>query len=92
MDHGHRMVGFVVIVILYAAIGLMAAAGTIFIARNIFAPRQEQFFFAIFLIVIAAFYLAFAAYFEAAAAWRLETPVVLAFAAVPCRARACPSP
>ncbi len=76
------MLGFVVIVILYAVIGLMAAAGTIFIAQKIFAPRQEQFFYAIFLIMIAAFYLAFAAYFEAAAAWRLETAVVVAFAAI----------
>ena len=32
--------------------------------------------------MIAAFYLAFAAYFGAATAWRLETAVVLAFVAI----------
>jgi hypothetical protein len=39
MDQGYRMLGFVVIVILYAVIGLMAAAGAIFIARKILAPK-----------------------------------------------------
>ena len=79
MDH---MLGFIVIVILYATIGLMAAAGAIFIVRKILAPRAEQIFYAAFLVMIAAFYLAFAAYFEAATAWRIETAVVLAFAAI----------
>src|SRR5947199_10682814 len=82
MDQGYRMLGFVVIVILYAAIGFMAAAGAIFIARKIFAPKAEQIFYAMFLIMIAVFYLAFAAYFGVATAWRLETAVVVAFAAI----------
>jgi hypothetical protein len=34
------------------------------------------------LIMIAAFYLAFAAYFGVASAWRLETAVVVAFVAI----------
>jgi hypothetical protein len=42
MDQGYSMLGFVVIVILYAVIGLMAAAGAIFIARKILAPKAEQ--------------------------------------------------
>ena len=82
MEQGYRMFGFVVIVILYATIGFLAAAGAIFIARKILAPKAEQIFYAMFLIMIAAFYLAFAAYFGAATAWRLETAVVLAFAAI----------
>jgi hypothetical protein len=82
MDQGYRMFGFVVIVILYAVIGFLAAAGAIFIARKFLAPKAAQIFFAMFLIMIAAFYLAFAAYFEAATAWRMETAVVLAFAAI----------
>jgi hypothetical protein len=53
MDRGYRMLGFVVIVILYAVIGLMAAAGAIFIARKILAPKAEQIFYAMFLIMIA---------------------------------------
>ena len=78
---GH-MLGFVVIVVLYLVVGLMAAAGTIFTARKIFALKQEQIFYAMFLIMIAGFYLAFAAYFGAASAWRLETAVVVAFVAI----------
>ena len=80
MSHGYSMLGFVVIVILYAVIGLMAAAGTISIARKILAPKAEQIFYAIFLIMIAAFYLAFTTYFGVATAWRLETAAVVAFA------------
>jgi len=77
-----QMLGFVVIVILYAAIGLMAAMGAIFMVRNILGSKGEQIFYAVFLIMIAAFYLAFTSYFGMAAAWRLETVVVVGFAAI----------
>jgi hypothetical protein len=82
MGQGYSMLGFVVIVILYAAIGFMAAAGVILIARKVLAPKAEQIFYAMFLIMIAAFYLAFVAYFGVATAWRLETAVVVAFVAM----------
>lgn len=82
MGPGHSILGFLVIVVLYAVIGLLAAAGTIFIARKILAPKAEQIFYAVFLIMIAAFYLAFTAYFGVATAWRLETTVVLVFVAI----------
>ena len=82
MDQEYSMVGFVVIVILYAAIGCMAAAGMIFIARKIFTPKAEQVFYAMFLMMIASFYLAFVAYFGATMAWSVETAVVVAFVAV----------
>ena len=80
MSRGYRIVGFLVIGILYAAIGILAASGTIFLASKFLSRKAEQIFFAMFLIMIAAFYLAFAAYFGAATAWRLETAVVVAFA------------
>jgi lysylphosphatidylglycerol synthetase-like protein (DUF2156 family) len=82
MDQGFSMLGFVVIVILYAVIGLMAAAGAISITRKIFRPKAEQFFYAMFLILIAAFYLAFVAYFENGAAWHVEMAAVLVFAMI----------
>ncbi len=82
MSHGYSLLGFVVIVILYVVIGLMAAAGAIFMARKILAPKAEQIVYAMFLIMIALFYLAFTAYFEVATAWRLETAAVAAFAAL----------
>ena len=82
MGQGHSMLGFAVIVVLYASIGLMAAAGAICMARKLLAPKAEQIFYAMFLIMIASFYLAFTAYFGAATAWRLETAVVVAFVAI----------
>ena len=82
MERGYTMLGFIVIVILYAVIGLMAAAGAIFITRKMLPPKAEQIFYAMFLIMIAAFYLAFTAYFKMATAWRLETAVVVAFVAI----------
>jgi hypothetical protein len=45
-------------------------------------PKVEQIFYAMFLIMIAAFYLAFAAYFGVATTWRLETDVIVAFVAI----------
>jgi uncharacterized protein DUF6010 len=77
-----QLFGFIVIVVLYIVIGLMAATGTTSIFRKIFQPKAEQIFYAMFLILIAAFYLAFAAYFEAETAWRAEGAAVLVFVAI----------
>jgi uncharacterized protein DUF6010 len=82
MDQGYSMLGFLVIVILYAVIGLLAAAGAISFTQKIFGPRAEQVFYGLFLILIAAFYLAFVAYFGNAAAWRAETAAVVVFALI----------
>lgn len=82
MGQGYQMLGFLVIIVLYLVIGLLAATGTIFIARKTLAPQGEQVFYAMFLIMIAGFYLAFTAYFEATTACRLETAVAIVFAAI----------
>ena len=82
MGEASRMLGFVVIVILYAVIGLMTTAGSIVTVRKIPGSKSEQIFYALFLIMIAMFYLAFSAYFDAATAWRVETAVVVAFVAI----------
>jgi Family of unknown function (DUF6010) len=82
MGHGYQMLGFGVIAVLYLVIGILAARGTICIFQKIFTPRSEQIFYAMFLMVIAAFYLAFSAYFEATTAWRLESVAVVAFAVI----------
>jgi hypothetical protein len=78
----YSMYGFLVIVVLYATIGLLAAAGTISITRKIFGPRAEQVFYGLFLVIIAAFYLAFVAYFGNTAVWRAETVAVVVFALI----------
>jgi hypothetical protein len=74
--------GFVVIVILYATVGVLAAAGSVFITQKFLRPKGEQVFYGLFLVMIAAFYLAFGAYFESDKAWRVETTAVVAFAVV----------
>ena len=82
MDPEYSLIGFGVIVVLYAVVGLLAAAGTLFIIRQNLGARGEQIFFGIFLVLIAAFYLAFVAYFENEAAWRAETAAVVVFTLV----------
>jgi hypothetical protein len=75
-----QLAGGLVVVTLYAVIGLLAAAGSILIFRRIFQGRWEQIFWASFLVVIAAFYLSFAAYFEASIrVWQVETVAVTVF-------------
>ena len=75
-------VGFVVILVLYASIGVMAAAGSAAITQRLFRPRWEQVFYAVFLIPIAAFYLAFVAFFGADEAWPMESCAVAVFTVV----------
>jgi hypothetical protein len=82
MDPEYGLVGFVVIVVLYAVVGLLAAVGTVSVTQRLFKPRGEQIFYGLFLVMIAAFYLAFVAYFGSAAAWRAETIAVILFAAM----------
>jgi hypothetical protein len=77
---GSSTLGLSVIVILYATVGVMAAVGAFFITQKFLRPKGEQVFYGLFLVLIAAFYLAFAAYFESASAWRVETAAVAAFA------------
>ena len=82
MGQGYKMVGFMVIAILYVVIGVMAAKGTICIFRKILTPKSEQILYGVFLILVATIYLAFVVYFGAATAWQLETTAVVAFAVI----------
>jgi hypothetical protein len=75
-----QFIGGLVVALLYAVIGLLSAIGSILIFRRIFQGRWEQIFWASFLVVIAAFYLSFAAYFEASThAWQTELVGVAIF-------------
>jgi hypothetical protein len=75
-----QFIGGSVVAVLYLVIGLLSAIGSILIFRRIFQGRWEQIFWASFLVVIAAFYLSFAAYFEASThAWQTEVVAVAAF-------------
>jgi len=70
---------FAIIIVLYLSVGLLAAAGSIFISQKLFSAKAEQIFFAVFFVAIAGFYLAFTAYFENQEAWRLEIGAVIVF-------------
>jgi hypothetical protein len=77
-----RFIGGLVVALLYAVIGLLSAIGSIVVFRRIFHGRWEQVFWTSFLVVIAAFYLSFAAYFEASThAWQTEVVGVAVFLA-----------
>ena len=71
---------FSIIIVLYLAIGSLAAAGSACISQKLFSAKVEQVFFGLFLIAIAGFYLAFTAYFGDQRAWPLETGGVIVFA------------
>ena len=80
MEPTSSAIGLIVIITLYITIGVMAAAGSVYIAKSIFSPKIEQIFFALFLIPIAGFYLAFTAYFGDKDAWLVEATAVAVFA------------
>jgi hypothetical protein len=72
--------GGLVVAMLYFVIGLLGAIGSILVARRIFQGRWEQIFWASYLVLIAGFYLSFAAYFEASTpAWQTELVAVAVF-------------
>jgi hypothetical protein len=73
-----------VIISLYISIGLMSAAGSVFLSQRFLPAKWEAPFFGLFLIPIAGFYLAFTAHFGNEAAWRLEGTGVAAFAVLGC--------
>jgi hypothetical protein len=77
---GSQFIGGLVVALLYVVIGLLGAIGSIVVVRRMFRGRWEQIFWTLFLFVIAAFYLSFAAYFEAAThVWRTELVGVAVF-------------
>jgi hypothetical protein len=75
-----QFIGGLVIALLYVIVGLLGAMGSILVFRRIFQGRWEQIFWTAFLVVIAAFYLSFAAYFEASThAWWTEVSGIVVF-------------
>jgi len=71
--------GFVIILVIYVSIGILAVVGAAALSQRFLKPKTEQAFYAAFLIAIAAFYLAFNAYFETAGSWRTELTAVAFF-------------
>ena len=75
-----QFIGGLVVAMLYVVVGLFSAIGSIFVFRRIFQGRWEQIFWASWLVMIAAFYLSVAAYFEASThAWQTEVVAIAIF-------------
>lgn len=66
----------------YLIIGVLAAIGSVAISRSRFSARVEHIFFALLLVLIAAMYLAFVAYFGDDSTLRPEAWAVAVFAAL----------
>jgi hypothetical protein len=79
MTEPSSAVGFVVILMWYAGLGLLATAGSVAVTQKFFTGRSEQIFYGAILVAIAGVYLAFTAYFGNAASWRTELIAVIAF-------------
>jgi hypothetical protein len=73
-----------IILVWYVGIGALSAVGSMYLSHRFVPVRHEATLYGLFLIAIAAFYLAFTSYFGDAAAWGLETVAVLAFAVMGC--------
>src|SRR5688572_22426472 len=73
-----------VIMVLYVSIGGLSAVGSMYLSHRFVPAKHEATLYGMFLIAIAAFYLAFTSYFGEAGAWSLETAAVLAFAVAGC--------
>ncbi len=77
---GAQLVGGIVILVIYLIVGRLAAAGSILVFQRVFHGQWEQMFWASFLVIIAAFYLSFAAYYGASLqAWQTELIGVVIF-------------
>jgi len=82
MESTASAIALTVIAALYITIGVLSAAGSVYLSKSIFSAMVEQIFFGLFLVPIAGFYLAFTAYFGDKDAWQLEATAVAVFAAL----------
>jgi hypothetical protein len=73
-----------IIMVWYVGIGVLAAAGLMYLSHSFVSAKHEATLYGLLLIAIAAFYLACTSYFGDSAAWSLEVAAVLAFGVVGC--------
>ena len=79
MTESSSAIGFAVIIIWYAGIGLLATAGSVSVTQKLFPGRSEQIFYGAILVAIAGVYLAFTAYFGNKSSLRNEFIAIIAF-------------
>jgi hypothetical protein len=86
------VIAFTIILVLYITIGVLAAIGTAYVSKALLPPKVEQVFYAVYLAMIAGFYLAFTVYFGSEQAWRVESTAVLCFALLHSQEYGCRTP
>jgi len=86
------VIAFIVILMLYITVGVFAAIGTAYVSKALLPPKFEQVFYAVYLVMIAGFYLAFTVYFGSEQAWRVESTAVLCFALIALAGIRCRTP
>lgn len=74
-----NVIGFGVIALTYIGIGLVVVVGSVHLSQSICSPLNEQRFYALILIPVAAFYWACMAYFETTSAFALESYTIAVF-------------
>ncbi len=80
---GSQLAGGVMMITLFTFVGVAAAAAFAYVARRVFLGRYEQIYWAVLLAAIAAFYIGFASWFEAAPdAWSTELSAIAVFCVV----------
>jgi hypothetical protein len=77
-------VALAIIMLWYVSIGALAATGSMYLSHRFVPANHEATLYGLFLIAIAAFYLACTSYYGDAAAWGLEAVAALAFAVMGC--------
>lgn len=73
-----------IIMVWYASIGALAVTGAMYLSHRFVPTKHEATLYGLFLIAIAAFYLACTSYFGDTGAWSLETTAAVAFAVMGC--------
>jgi hypothetical protein len=68
----------------YVGIGALAAVGSMYLTYKFVPVRFEAAAYGLFLIPVAAFYLACASYFGDETVWNLEAAAVVGFAVLGC--------
>ena len=58
------VIALTVILVLYITVGVLAAIGTACVSKTLLPPKFEQVFYALYLAIIAGFYLVFTRVFR----------------------------
>ena len=80
---GGQIAGGIMMILLFSSVGAIAASAMAYATRRIFLGKLEQYFWAVLLGAIAAFYIGFAGWFQASTgAWATELSAIAVFVVI----------